>query len=97
MPTYDFSARFRRDLRSLNRAQYAAFRQAVALFIVDLRDRGEFRPGLRVKGVQSHRGVFEMTYAPDGRATFAYGREQRSGETHIVWRRVGTHDVLRNP
>lgn len=54
-------------------------------------------PGLRVKRVQGARGVFELTWAPDGRATFEYGREVQPGEPHIVWRRIGTHAVLRQP
>ena len=28
---------------------------------------------------------------------FAYGDEVLAGEPHVVWRRVGTHDVLRDP
>jgi hypothetical protein len=50
-----------------------------------------------VKGVQGHPGVFEMTWAPDGRATFVYGAELISGEKHIVWRRIGPHDILKQP
>jgi hypothetical protein len=38
-----------------------------------------------------------MTYAPDGRATWHYGSEVEPGIPHVVWRRVGTHDVLRDP
>jgi hypothetical protein len=38
--------------------------------------------------------MFELTWAGDGRATFSYGRSIREGEPHIVWHRVGTHDVL---
>jgi hypothetical protein len=41
--------------------------------------------------------VFEMTFAPNGRATWQFGTEIRPGEPHIVWRRVGPHDVLRDP
>lgn len=51
----------------------------------------------RVQGVCGHPGVYEMTWADDGRATFSYGSPQRSGEVHIVWRHIGTHDILRNP
>ncbi len=50
-----------------------------------------------MKGVRGLNAVFEMTWAPDGRATFSYGEEQRSGEPHIVWRRVGTHAILKSP
>jgi len=35
-----------------------------------------------------------MTGADDGRATFEYGSVVREGETHIVWRRIGTHDII---
>ncbi|HEV7161625.1 MAG TPA: hypothetical protein VGN25_00075 [Solirubrobacteraceae bacterium] len=36
----------------------------------------------------------EITFAPDGRATFEYGVEVMAGEPHVIWRRVGTHAVL---
>ena len=38
-----------------------------------------------------------MTWAPDVRATFEYGAEVREGEAHIVWRRIGTHDIVKHP
>jgi hypothetical protein len=38
-----------------------------------------------------------MTWAADGRATFEYGQEVRPGEAHIIWRRIGTHDIFRRP
>lgn len=54
---------------------------------------GRFRTGRRVKGVQGRPGVFEMTWAPDGRAPFRYGDSVFRGEPHIIWLRVGTHDI----
>lgn len=97
-PTFDSTeTRFQRDLRRLTPAQRKAFREAVAAFVDDLK-RGEgFRPGLRVKRVQATDAVWEMTWAPDGRATWQYGKEIVPGEPHVVWRRVGTHDVFREP
>jgi hypothetical protein len=56
-----------------------------------------FRPDLRAKGVQGALGVYEMTWAPDGRATWQYGDEVREGEPHVIWRRIGTHDVFDRP
>ena len=50
-----------------------------------------------MKGVRTHPGVWELTWADDGRATFRYGESRRPGDPHIVWRRVGTHDILENP
>lgn len=70
--------------------------KAVRKLAADLR-RGEIRSGLRVKRVQRREGVWEMTWANDGRATFAYGPEVRPGLLHIVWRRIGGHDILDNP
>jgi hypothetical protein len=54
---------------------------------------GSLAPGC-VKGVQGAPGVFEMSWANGGRATFEYGREIRAGEPHIIWRRVGTHSIF---
>ena len=54
-------------------------------------------PDLRVKGVQGAEGVFEMTWADDGRATFEHGSAVHAEETHIVWRRIGTHDIFTRP
>lgn len=50
-----------------------------------------------MKGVQGASGVFEMTWASDGRATFSYGNTIMSGKPHIVWRRIGTHDIFKRP
>jgi hypothetical protein len=97
VPTFDVTEVFRKDLASLEQLERARFQNAVAAFVEDLRNKRGFRPGLRVKGVKGAAGVYEMTWAPDGRATFEYGQELRSGQPHIVWRRVGTHDILRRP
>jgi hypothetical protein len=93
MPTYERRPQFDRDYAALSREQRRAFRAAVEKFVADV-ERGTFRAGLRVKGIKSAPGIVEMTWAPNGRATFEYGTPIREGVTHIVWRRVGTHDVL---
>lgn len=97
MPTYEWVQRFRRDFEDLGPGQQRRFLAAVAEFVEDLDAGRPLRPGLRVKRVQGTDGVFEMTWAPDGRATFRFGEEVRPGEPHVVWRRVGTHDVLGAP
>jgi hypothetical protein len=38
-----------------------------------------------------------MTWADNGRATFEYGPEVRPGHAHIIWRRIGGHEILDNP
>ena len=57
----------------------------------------DFDPRRRVKRVQGRPGVWEMTWAADGRATFEYGPEVIAGEPHVIWRRFSTHDVFRRP
>jgi hypothetical protein len=97
VPTYETLPRFLRDHRSLRKDQAEAFERALELFIAGLR-RGRFDQRLRVKRVKSTADVWEMSWAPDGRATFQYGDEMVPGEPHIIWRRVGDHSVLdRNP
>src|SRR5437868_14773916 len=76
MRTYDVLASFWRDWRGLTPQQQRAFRRAVQTLIADLRG-GTLLPALRVKRVQGHPGVWEMTRAADGRATFEYGDESR--------------------
>ncbi|MGW3269669.1 hypothetical protein [Streptomyces sp. NPDC001056] len=66
-------------------------------FVPDLRPGRQFRPGLRIKGVRCAPGVYELTWAPDGRATWSYGRERIAGARHIVWHRIGTHSILDRP
>ena len=81
----------------MSASQQAAFLAAVAQFVDDVgRGRG-FRKGLRVKGVKGAAGIFEMTWAGDGRATFEYGESVIEGEAHILWRRVGTHAIFNEP
>jgi hypothetical protein len=79
MPTYDVFASFWRDWRSLTPQQQLAFMRALEQFKADLRS-GALRPGLPIKRVQRHPGVWEITWAADGRATFEHGR--RSGASH---------------
>lgn len=97
MPTWDATRRFQDDYARLSADERKRLRRAVERFIEDLRRGRGFRPGLRVRGIQGAPGIFEMTWAPDGRATFEYGDPIRPGEAHVVWRRVGTHAILANP
>lgn len=97
VPTYSWLARFGADFDALSERQQAAFLAAIEAFVADLSAGRGFRAGLRVKGVKGAVGIFEMTWAPDGRATFEYGAETVEGEPHIIWRRVGTHVIFDRP
>ena len=83
MPTYEVLPEFWRDWARLTDSQRQGF-------------QASFRTGLRVKGVRGAPGVFELTWAADGRATFSYG-PAAAGEPHLIWRRIGTHEILRTP
>jgi hypothetical protein len=96
MPTYLALLRFRRDWERLTPHQQALFRAALALFVEDLRKGEGFRPSLRVEKMAGH-DVWEMTWAPDGRATFSCGKQVKLNEVHIVWHRVGTHAIFKDP
>ncbi|MFG2569211.1 hypothetical protein ACGFR6_27760 [Streptomyces sp. NPDC048567] len=100
MPTYETLPRFTTDLDRLTPEQRRKFRQAVADFVEDLRT-GRFRAGLRIKRVQRATGIYELTWSmgtgPAGRATWQYGEALRPGTPHVIWRRIGTHDILTGP
>ena len=96
MPTFDKLGPFLEDYEKLTDVQKTAFLDAIQKFVEDLR-RGSFRKGLRVKRVQRRVGIWEMTWADDGRATFEYGEPVRPGHPHVVWRRIGSHDILTDP
>lgn len=89
--------RFERDWNKLTEDEQRRFGVAVRKFHEDLVARRPPRAGLRVKPVQAAPGVFEMTFAPDGRATWHYGEPEQLEETRIVWRRIGGHGVFAKP
>ena len=98
MPTFEYASAFAKDIEVLDRRDLQRFKLVVTTqFVPDLASGTQFRGSLRVKGVRRTTGVFEMTWAPDGRATFEFGNEVVAGETHIIWRRVGTHEIFRAP
>ncbi|WP_435110324.1 hypothetical protein [Nocardiopsis synnemataformans] len=99
MPTFQRLPRFLRDLKRLTPAERHRFQKVVLdAFVPDV-DAQEFRPSLRVKRVQGCTApggvtIYEMTWAPDGRATWQYGEEVKPGVVHVVWRRVGGHEIF---
>lgn len=87
MPTFETSPGFEAGWRNLTRQQQDRFRKVVLeAFTPDLTTEGRsFRPGLRVKKVTGHAGLYEMSWSEDGRAAFSYGAEQAPGEVHVIW------------
>jgi hypothetical protein len=87
--------RFEGDWQALTSEQRKAFVAALLNFDADLAGT-EFRPSLGVKPVQGAPQAFEMSWAPDGRATFEYG-EPASPERVVIWRRVASQEAFRRP
>jgi hypothetical protein len=97
VPTFALTDRFQRDWADLAPAQQASFKTAVSHFVADLKSGDGFRKGLRIKRVRRTTDAWELTWAPNGRATWQYGPDMKPGEPHIIWRRIGTHDIFQNP
>ena len=97
MPTFDAFARFWNEYGRLGREQKREFLAAKNQFVAAIGARRPPPPSLRVKRVQNMPGVWELSWAADGRATFEYGSELIERQPHIIWRRIGSHDIFRNP
>jgi hypothetical protein len=97
MPTYDVEPRFLHDYTRLTEDEKLLFAAAYKKMVADLKTGRGLREGLRVKGIRGQSGVYEMTWAPDGRATFTYGISPRPGDIHIIWRRIGGHEIFQQP
>jgi hypothetical protein len=98
VPTYDRLALFKREYRKLTPEQRARFRVAVTKLVAALSRTPPSLPGEPlVNPLSGHHGVYELRFAPDGRATFTFGTPVRDGQSHIIWRRIGGHEVLDRP
>jgi hypothetical protein len=99
MPTHTEAERFWEDYGKLSTEERRQFRRAVRALIVDLRAGKRIRHDLRPKRIhfRGRHDLWEITWANDGRAVFMYGEPIREGQAHIVWLRVGTHAILRDP
>jgi hypothetical protein len=95
MPTFERTDDFIRDWRHLSPDQQAEFKAAISLLVDDLKAGRGIRPGLGVKRFHSVPGVWEFAWAGDGRALFRYGTSPHEGDIHIIWLRVGTHDIYK--
>jgi hypothetical protein len=98
VPTFDRRVRFLREFRRLPREMQRAFLAVLPEFVEALRRKPPtFSANLRVKRVRGEDAVWELTFAPNGRATFEYGEERVAGQPHVIWRRIGDHSIFRQP
>ena len=88
MPKYDVEASFWRDWARLSPAEQDQFLETIRKLVHDLKQG---------KGVQRRKEVWELTWADDGRATFQLGASAEAGDVHVIWCRIGGHDILNDP
>ena len=96
-PTYELPAGFAREYALLSREQRRDFREAISKLISALQADRDPPRSLRIKRVQGTKDIWEMSYSGDGRATFRYGPEVKPGKTHVIWLRIGGHEILSRP
>lgn len=97
MPTYAWQARFMREYRALARQDKVAFRRAKDRFVAVLRMDRPPEAGLGIAEMAGHPGVYEFRYSASGRARFSYGTTARGSDAHVIWRRIGGHEIYREP
>jgi mRNA interferase RelE/StbE len=80
---YRFSKRFKKEYNSLPKEVQKAFDNKLALFLDNTT-----HPSLRVKRIQGTKGRWEGSVTKNYRFTFEYV------ENTVLFRTVGTHDIL---
>jgi hypothetical protein len=105
MPEYAAEERFWREFESLTLEDQRRFLRARDQFIAALMDweangmsgNPRFPKSLGVKSMVGRPGVKEFTWAPDGRATWCFGIPHDPKKCLVVWRRIGSHEIYRDP
>jgi len=100
---YEVLDSFLGDYRRLSPTERALFKNVFPDFVAACdrfsADRAAGWPAsLRVKAIEGAPGIVEMTWSfagPDGRATFEW--MTIDGQLSMRWRRVGGHQIFRNP
>ena len=80
---YRFSHRFKKQYKNLPTEIRQAFKEKLALLLSDMR-----HPSLRVKKIQGVENRWEASITMKYRLTFHFDEET------IVFRAIGTHDIL---
>lgn len=105
MPTFEREARFDREYQALTLEQQISFRQAKDVFVAVLKEyeatgragAPKFPKGLGVKRMAGRVGILEFAWSGDGRCTWEYGRTVKPGCIHVIWRRIGKHEIYNAP
>lgn len=97
LPTYSSDPRFDREFAALSTTDARAFLWAKDRFVAALKANRPPEPGLGIRQLVGHPGIFEFHFSDAGRATFEYGSAARGPEAYVIWRRIGGHDIYDNP
>jgi hypothetical protein len=97
VPTYSFEPRFGREFARLDATAARAFLRAKNRFVAALKAGRPFEAGLGIAEMTGHPGIFEFHFSDGGRATFHYGNDGRGPAAHVIWRRIGGHEIYREP
>jgi mRNA interferase RelE/StbE len=81
--TYQFSKRFKKEYNNLPKEIQKAFDQKLQLFLKDIS-----HPSLRVKRIQGTKNRWEGSVTMKYRFTFEFP------ENTLIFRAIGTHDIL---
>ncbi len=99
---YQLGDSFLADYFRLTERERQLFKEAIHKLNEAFANRTGWPPvwpsSLRVKALAGHPNLWELTWSfagPDGRATFEF--IDVDGEPGIKWRRVGRHDIFRQP
>jgi hypothetical protein len=97
MTSYRRRNRFATEFGNLSAEDRKAFREAVARFVAALRSGSSPDPSLGISQLVNHPGIYEFHFSKRGRATFHYETEERGKDAEIMWRRIGGHEIYKNP
>jgi hypothetical protein len=99
-----FNSKFDRDFKKLKREHQTLFLDAQEQFVSEFEELlisksfKKVSKKYRVKVLRNTAEIWEMTWSfsrPDGRATFHL--QEIDGEPILVWRRIGSHDIFKQP
>ncbi len=95
MPTHDETVRFWRDWGKLTANQQAAFLRAKISAGIAVSPFSSLTPSEGLPGAR--RCVRDDLYSRREGVVVDADEERVPGEPHIVWLRIGTHDIFREP
>lgn len=101
---FESTAKFDREYKKLSIQERALFKSVLAIFIETCRHYEQhpkafiWPASLRFEKLVGYDQLYAITWSfkqPDGRATFSL--DTREDEVWVLWRRVGRHDIYKEP